>query len=278
MGRVIPLSNNRKNVYQFITRAKNYHASISATYDIDVTYLSRAIEDARGRGERASFTSCMVRATALVLERFPRFNRHFFHGIFGRFEYEFDGIHCGLFVSRKSDEGEDIIVPATVRDANKLSLAEIDAVIHDFKTRPLLELPAFQATHKLRGAPGFVRSLIAFGARTSPRVQEKLFAGTYALSAIAGLSHARMVSNSALSPTACAFMPGSVADRAWVVDGQIAIRKILPLTLIVDHYVLDGSDAMPAADYLAGILSEPAKLGLRPQNANPASASTTASA
>lgn len=36
---------------------------------------------------------------------------------------------------------------------------------------------------------------------------------------------------------------GRIADRPWVKDGAIAIRKILPLSLTFDHRVTDGVDA-----------------------------------
>ena len=278
MGRTIPLTNNRKNVYFFLTRAKRYHASVTGTYEIDATPLMSAIGEARARGESVSINACLVKATALVLEKFPALNQHFFHGLLGRFIYEFDGIHCGLLVARQTDAGEDIVLPAVIRNANTLSLADIEIAIQHYKTKPLTELPEFQATDRLKNLPTFAREIIAFLARTSPKAHEKLFGGTYALSCVAGLSHARFLSTATVSPTASAFVPGTIADKAWVVDGVIQIRKILPMTLVADHYVFDGLEGMRAMQYLGELLTTPSALGLRAPAARMASNESTRAA
>jgi pyruvate dehydrogenase E2 component (dihydrolipoamide acetyltransferase) len=53
---------------------------------------------------------------------------------------------------------------------------------------------------------------------------------------------------------------GRIADRPWVVDGQIAVRKILPLSLTFDHRVTDGGDATRFLSKTARYLEDPALL------------------
>jgi pyruvate dehydrogenase E2 component (dihydrolipoamide acetyltransferase) len=53
---------------------------------------------------------------------------------------------------------------------------------------------------------------------------------------------------------------GRIAERPWVVDGQIAIRKILPLSLTFDHRVTDGGDATRFLSKVAHYLEDPALL------------------
>lgn len=53
---------------------------------------------------------------------------------------------------------------------------------------------------------------------------------------------------------------GRIADRPWVVKGEIAIRKILPLSLTFDHRVTDGGDATRFLSRVARFLEDPALL------------------
>lgn len=53
---------------------------------------------------------------------------------------------------------------------------------------------------------------------------------------------------------------GRIADRPWVVKGEIAIRKILPLSLTFDHRVTDGGDATRFLSRVARYLEDPALL------------------
>jgi pyruvate dehydrogenase E2 component (dihydrolipoamide acetyltransferase) len=50
---------------------------------------------------------------------------------------------------------------------------------------------------------------------------------------------------------------GRIADKPWVKDGQIVIRKVLPLSLTFDHRVTDGVDAAGFLTKVAGYLEDP---------------------
>lgn len=53
---------------------------------------------------------------------------------------------------------------------------------------------------------------------------------------------------------------GRVSDRPWVKDGQIVIRKVLPLSLTFDHRVTDGVDAARFLTKVMKYLEDPASL------------------
>jgi len=53
---------------------------------------------------------------------------------------------------------------------------------------------------------------------------------------------------------------GRIADRPWVRDGQIVIRKILPLSLTFDHRVTDGVDSAKFLSRVIQYLEDPALL------------------
>jgi len=53
---------------------------------------------------------------------------------------------------------------------------------------------------------------------------------------------------------------GKISDKPWVKDGQILIRKILPLSLTFDHRVTDGVDASLFLSKIINYLEDPALL------------------
>ena len=53
---------------------------------------------------------------------------------------------------------------------------------------------------------------------------------------------------------------GKISDKPWVKDGQILIRKILPLSLTFDHRVTDGADASLFLSKIINYLEDPALL------------------
>lgn len=53
---------------------------------------------------------------------------------------------------------------------------------------------------------------------------------------------------------------GKIADKPWVKDGRIVIRKILPLSLTFDHRVTDGVDSARFLSRVIQYLEDPALL------------------
>lgn len=63
-------------------------------------------------------------------------------------------------------------------------------------------------------------------------------------------------------PDAAILGCGKIADRPWVVNGQITIRKIIPLSLTFDHRLSDGVDASRFLDKVVHFLEDPSRLFL----------------
>lgn len=53
---------------------------------------------------------------------------------------------------------------------------------------------------------------------------------------------------------------GKISEKPWVKDGQIVIRKILPLSLTFDHRVTDGVDSAKFLTKIMRYLEDPALL------------------
>ena len=53
---------------------------------------------------------------------------------------------------------------------------------------------------------------------------------------------------------------GRIADRPWVVDGQIAIRKVLPISFTFDHRIIDGAEASRFVARIKAFLEDPGRI------------------
>jgi len=62
------------------------------------------------------------------------------------------------------------------------------------------------------------------------------------------------------SPDAAIFGTGRISEKPWVREGQIVIRKILPLSLTFDHRVTDGADAATFISKVIHYLEDPGLL------------------
>jgi pyruvate dehydrogenase E2 component (dihydrolipoamide acetyltransferase) len=61
-------------------------------------------------------------------------------------------------------------------------------------------------------------------------------------------------------PDAAILGTGRISDKPWVKDGQIVIRKILPISLTFDHRVTDGADAATFLSKVIRYLEDPGLL------------------
>ncbi|PSQ16163.1 branched-chain alpha-keto acid dehydrogenase subunit E2 [Halobacteriales archaeon QS_8_69_73] len=50
---------------------------------------------------------------------------------------------------------------------------------------------------------------------------------------------------------------GAIKDRPWVVDGEVEARKVMTLSLSIDHRVIDGADAAQFVNTVKQYLEEP---------------------
>ncbi len=228
-----------------------------------MTELFAALAAAKVRGEQAGFTAAVAKATALVVARHPNLKQHLFHGVLGkRPAAEYEGVNCAMMVQRTDARGEDVLFAATLRDADRRTIADLHVQIDRYKRAPLDELPEYQALARLQKIPAPLRTLLSYKLRSSADFYEKTIGATYGVSAYCGAARVPITTGHALAPMACSFFVGTATDRPWVVGGQIVVRKILSLSMTVDHYLVDGVEAVQVLSELGEKLASPALLGL----------------
>jgi pyruvate dehydrogenase E2 component (dihydrolipoamide acetyltransferase) len=53
---------------------------------------------------------------------------------------------------------------------------------------------------------------------------------------------------------------GRIADRPWVVDGRIEVRKVLPISFTFDHRIIDGAEASRFVNRIKAFLEDPGRI------------------
>jgi pyruvate dehydrogenase E2 component (dihydrolipoamide acetyltransferase) len=61
-------------------------------------------------------------------------------------------------------------------------------------------------------------------------------------------------------PEAAILGVGRIVDKPWVVDGRLAVRKVVQLSLSFDHRVCDGGVAGGFLRYVADCVQQPVAL------------------
>jgi 2-oxoglutarate dehydrogenase E2 component (dihydrolipoamide succinyltransferase) len=157
-------------------------------------------------GVKLGFSSFFVKAAVLALQKFPIVNS----SVDGT-----DIIYHGYFdigVAIGSERG--LVVPI-IRDADKLSFADIEKQISDFGAR----------------------------AKVGKLTMEELTGGTFSISN--GGVFGSMLSTPIINPPQAAILGiHATKERAVVENGQIVIRPMNYLAVSYDHRIIDGREAV----------------------------------
>jgi pyruvate dehydrogenase E2 component (dihydrolipoamide acetyltransferase) len=228
-GRKIDLSPARKAIARNMEKSREIPAAV--VYEsVRVDGLVKAREawnrerEHGGNAPRLSYLPCFLKAAALALGE---------HGILNawydplRFQVELhDRVHLGFAV----DTPEGLVVPV-VRNVQELSLAEIQE----------------EVTRLTRAA----RSR-ALGIRD-------IRGGTFTLSvygSIGGLHGIPVI----LPPQVAVLGVGRIHPEPAVVGGAVRPAHVLPLSLVIDHRVVDGAAAVRFLNLVMELLSSPSRL------------------
>jgi len=188
------------------------HAAILTTFNEvnmqPVMDLRNKYKDAfeKKYGIKLGFSSFFVKASVLALQKFPIVNA----SVDGS-----DIIYHGYFdigVAIGSERG--LVVPI-IRDADKLSFADIEKQIADFGVR----------------------------AKSGKLTLDELSGGTFSISN--GGVFGSMLSTPIINPPQSAILGiHATKDRAVVENGQVVIRPMNYLAVSYDHRIIDGREAV----------------------------------
>lgn len=220
--RVIPLQGLRRQIANSMSQALSI-PHIMEFKEIDATALLAFRDEVNTSGYKLSVTPFLMRAVINSLKSHPTFNARFDAG--ANEIHEFDAVHLGIATS--TDDG--LIVPV-LKNASDLTIIELSDRLNE----------------------------LADLARTRKATTDQLTGGTFSLTNFG--SFGTWLGTPVIRPPEVGIAGfGRVSEKVIVVDGQPAVRKVLPIVVAADHRINDGA-------HLGAFVSEIAQQLLNPQN------------
>ncbi|MEN8582799.1 dihydrolipoamide acetyltransferase family protein [Burkholderia sp. RS01] len=227
-----PVRGIRKAVATNMSRSRSEIPEATVWVDVDATAL---VELRAGLKKSDANTpglmAFIARFVTAGLKRYPELNTRIVttEDTAGGEQQEivaFDGVNLGF--AAQTERG--LVVPS-VRNADKLSARELDVEI---------------------------RRLTAV-ARDGKATPAELGSGTFTLNnyGVFGVDGSAAIIN---YPEVAILGVGRIIDKPWVVNEELAIRKVAELTLTFDHRVCDGGTAGGFLRYVADAIENPGSI------------------
>ncbi|BCW20164.1 dihydrolipoamide acetyltransferase component of pyruvate dehydrogenase complex [Arthrobacter sp. NtRootA9] len=223
-----PVRGVRKAVAANMSRSRSEIPEATVWVDVDATGLLELRQGMKANGaEVPGLLAFIARFVTAGLKKFPELNTRIETAEDGSQEIVgFDGVNLGI--AAQTDRG--LVVPS-VRSAEKMSARELDAEI-----RRLTDV-----------------------ARQGKATQAELGGGTFTLNnyGVFGVDGSAAIIN---HPEVGILGVGRIIDKPWVVNGELAVRKVTELTLTFDHRVCDGGTAAGFLRFVADAIENPQSL------------------
>jgi 2-oxoglutarate dehydrogenase E2 component (dihydrolipoamide succinyltransferase) len=223
----VPMSRLRSRVAERLIQSQSQNAILTTFNEVNmapVMELRKKYQDKfeKEHGVKLGFMSFFVKAAVAALKKYPVLNASVdgsdivYHGYFD----------IGIAVG--SPRG--LVVPI-IRDADQLSLAQIEKKIAEFGAK----------------------------AKDGKLSLEELTGGTFSISN--GGVFGSMLSTPIINPPQSAILGiHATKDRPVVENGQIVIRPINYLAMSYDHRIIDGREAVLGLVTMKEALEDPARL------------------
>jgi 2-oxoglutarate dehydrogenase E2 component (dihydrolipoamide succinyltransferase) len=224
---IVPMSLVRRRIAERLVEARQKMALLTTFNEIDMTAIVALRTQDREAfqqkyGVKLGFISFFVKASVDALRQFPVVNAEIrgtdivYHNVY----------HIGVAIG--ADRG--LVVPV-IRDADLLSIAEIEQAIGDFAARA--------KSNKLQ--PG------------------ELSGGTFTISN--GGIFGSLLSTPIVNPPQSAVLGmHAIQDRPVARGGEVVIRPMMYVALSYDHRLIDGREAVSFLTRIKQTIEDPARL------------------
>ncbi len=225
--KIVPMSLIRRRIAERLVEARQKAALLTTFNEIDMT----AVIALRGQyreafqqkyGAKLGFVSFFVKAAVEALRQFPMVNAE----IRGTDIVYHNAYHIGVAIGAE----RGLVVPV-IRDADLLSIAQIEQAVDDFAGRA--------KANKLQ--PG------------------ELSGGTFTISN--GGIFGSLLSTPIVNPPQSAVLGmHAIQDRPVARSGQVVIRSMMYVALSYDHRLIDGREAVSFLTRVKQTIEDPARI------------------
>jgi 2-oxoglutarate dehydrogenase E2 component (dihydrolipoamide succinyltransferase) len=225
--RRVPMSPIRQTIAKRLVQAQHNAALLTTFNEVDMSGVKKLREQyqdsfTKRNGIKLGFMSFFVKAVVDAMNVFPQIGA------------EIDGTnliyknYCDIGIAIGAGKG--LVVPV-LRNAERLSFAEIELAIADFAKR----------------------------AQDNKLGRDELEGGTFTISN--GGVYGSLLSTPIVNPPQSGVLGmHSIVDRPVVVNGQIVIRPMMYLALTYDHRVVDGREAVSFLKRIKDVIEDPTRM------------------
>jgi len=191
-------------------------------------------------GQSISFTAFMIYALGQAIQAQKEVNAYRYQK---KNKIIFDEVDVSAVVETEF-QGAKFPLSHVFREANRRSLLDIHAELRRIQTEKY-ESKSMGYWKYLRGIlrlPAFMRDLFYTWVQSSPQ-RFKKYSGTVSLTAVGMFAPGTSGWGIGLPNHNLCVTLGGIAEKPWVVEGEIRPRQILNVTVQVNHDVTDGAPA-----------------------------------
>jgi 2-oxoglutarate dehydrogenase E2 component (dihydrolipoamide succinyltransferase) len=224
---VVPMSPIRKRIAQRLVEAQHTAALLTTFNEVDMSAVIALRNEHKATfeekyGIKLGFMSFFVKAAIDALKLVPAVNAEIRDTSIVYKNYFDIGIAVG--------GGKGLVVPV-LRDADRMSFADIELAIADLATR----------------------------ARKNALQLEELQGGTFTISN--GGVYGSLLSTPIVNPPQSGILGlHSIQDRPVAREGQVVIRPMMYLALTYDHRIVDGQGAVTFLKRIKEVMEEPMRM------------------
>jgi pyruvate/2-oxoglutarate dehydrogenase complex dihydrolipoamide acyltransferase (E2) component len=218
--------------------------AIYGLVEVDVTLPRRFIAEHKARtGEALSFTGYLTHCLACAVDQDKNVQAY----RKGRKQLVvFDDVDVGLMIEGTVGE-KRTLMGHVIRGANRKTFREIHDEIRAVQSRPVPPsrgMPAWYRSAMLLPWPlsRLVQALLRTVMRNDPALAVSM-AGTVSVSSVGMFGGGHSGWGISPTPQPLALLVGGTAWKPAVIDGRVAPREILNLTVMFDHDIVDGAPA-----------------------------------
>ena len=223
----VPMSPMRLRIAERLKEAQNTAALLTTFNEIDMSQVITLREELRDAfqerfGVKLGFMSFFVKASVDALMQFPQVNAEVRGKEIVYRSYYDIGIAVG--------GGKGLVVPV-LRNAERMSFAEIEIAIGDFAAR----------------------------ARENKLSLDELKGGTFTISN--GGVYGSLLSTPIINPPQSGILGlHAIQKRPVVVNDEIAIRPMMYVAVTYDHRVIDGRESVAFLKHIKELVEHPARM------------------
>ena len=229
--RRVPMTRMRARIAERLLSATQQTAMLTTFNEVDMAPLIRLRSQYKDqfekthKGTRLGFMGFFVRACCEALKRFPEVNA----SIDGN-----DVVYHGYQDIGVAVSTEDGLVVPVLRDADFMSIADVEAAIRD----------------------------LGLKARDKKLTIDEMTGGTFTVSN--GGVFGSLLSTPILNPPQTGILGmHTIKDRPVAVDGDVVIRPMMYLALSYDHRLIDGKTAVQFLVTVKELIEDPSRILLQ---------------